>query len=127
MSNTPYQEVDDFMSSKPFISARIPEELLKSLESRVDSTGKSKTDIITDALYEHLGFGKQLQASGVNVEKRIRLLEQWVDRKFRAVEHRLEQLEDTEHESRTLSSSSAQQVNRQQLLPYSAERDATFV
>ena len=117
------------MSSKPFISARIPEELLKSLESHDDSTGKSKTDIITDALYEHLGFGKQLKASGINAEKRIRLLEQWVDRKFRAVEHRLEQLEDAEHESKALSSSSAQQVTRQPLLSYSVEpeRGATLV
>lgn len=111
------------MSSKPFISARIPEELLKSLESHVDSTGKSKTDIITDALYEHLGFGRQLKESGINIEKRLRLLEQWVDRRFRAVENRLDELEETNHKDRVLPSSSAQAVDRKQFLPYQEEAD----
>ncbi|NEP15451.1 MAG: CopG family transcriptional regulator [Leptolyngbya sp. SIO4C1] len=43
------------MSNKASITARIPEELLAQVEAHAQSTGKTKTDILTDALLEYLG------------------------------------------------------------------------
>ncbi|MEL6470663.1 MAG: hypothetical protein AAFQ74_13115 [Cyanobacteria bacterium J06623_4] len=61
------------MSGKPFISARIPEELRDSLEKQMELTGKSKTDIIVDALRKYLNDKDAVFAgdSAVALEKRL--------------------------------------------------------
>ena len=81
------------MATKPFISARIPQELMKRLESRVEATGISKTDIIIDALAKHLGYGHELQEHGIGIERRLTMLEFWLNERLKGLDDRLSSLE----------------------------------
>ena len=96
------------MATKPFVSARIPKELMEQLEAHVDATGSSKTDIIIDALSEHLGYGKKLREHGVGIERRLTMLEYWLHERIKGLDDRLNACEKaSSHENDYLTGKTA--------------------
>lgn len=77
------------MANKPFISARIPEDLQKKLESYVEETERSKTDIIVDALEAYFDVGSKLEKKNSGIEKRLESLENHLSKRFEALEQQI--------------------------------------
>jgi hypothetical protein len=82
------------MTAKPFISARIPQDLLEQLESRADATGESKTDILVEALKEYLDPKEPSTEERSSLEKRLRNFEQWATDRLTNIEEKVEELDD---------------------------------
>jgi predicted DNA-binding protein len=82
------------MANKPFISARISEELLEQLEARSESTGETKTDILVRALTEHLNPGESKDEDYASLETRIRYFERWVSARLANIEDKVSSLEE---------------------------------
>ena len=69
------------MASNPFLSGRIPQELLNRVEKHIQDTGESKTNILIQALAAYLNFPIQLSnSSSSTLEKRLNDLEQQVEK-----------------------------------------------
>lgn len=79
------------MSSNPFISARIPSEVLEQLELRCEATGDSKSKILIKALMSYLE--NPTETSTTSVEKRIRTLENWVHERLKSLEVEVEKID----------------------------------
>ena len=60
---------------KPQIAIRIPPSLLKELNSYVERTGTSKTDVIVSAIATYLGCGSDVPLSQRVVELEARMAE----------------------------------------------------
>jgi hypothetical protein len=90
------------MTAKPFISARIPQDLLEQLESRADATGESKTDILVEALKEYLDPKEPGTEERSSLEQRLRAFEQWAVSRLTSIEEKVEELEHLRYFSRTL-------------------------
>ena len=72
---------DNSMASNPFLSGRIPQELLNRVEKHIQDTGESKTNILIQALAAYLNFPIQLSnSSSSTLEKRLNDLEQQVEK-----------------------------------------------
>ena len=120
------------MAKKPFVSARIPNELMERLEAHAGTTGASKTDIIIDALSEHLGYGKKLREHGIGIERRLTMLEYWLHERIKGLDDRLSACEKTSSynaaympEKASVLAHSASDVPPLPSLPY--DTDASFV
>lgn len=81
------------MATKSFISARIPKHLMERLEAHVEATGDSKTDVIVEALAEHLAHDEESKTRGGSIERRLSSLEHWIFERFRGIDNKLEILD----------------------------------
>src|SRR6476646_2010022 len=90
------------MTAKPFISARIPQDLLEQLESRADATGESKTEILVEALKEYLDPKEPSTEERASLEKRLRNFEQWATNRLTSIEEKVEELDDLRFLARAL-------------------------
>lgn len=90
------------MTAKPFISARIPQDLLEQLESRADATGESKTEILVEALKEYLDPKEQKPSTEerLSLEQRLRAFEQWATNRLTRIEEKVEELDDLRYLAR---------------------------
>jgi hypothetical protein len=74
------------MSNKPFIAARIPEELNQALSTHSETTGESKTQALINALSQYLGVayaapdGAQVNANPLGLLSRVTRLEEIVEK-----------------------------------------------
>ncbi|MBD2451475.1 hypothetical protein H6G76_31005 [Nostoc sp. FACHB-152] len=79
------------MSGNPFISARVPSEVLEQLESYAEATGESKSKILLKALVSYLE--NPTETSITTTEKRIRTLENYVHERFKSLEAEVDKLD----------------------------------
>jgi hypothetical protein len=74
------------MSNKPFIAARIPEELNQALNTHSETTGESKTQALINALSQYLGVayaapdGAQVNANPLGLLSRVARLEKIIEK-----------------------------------------------
>jgi metal-responsive CopG/Arc/MetJ family transcriptional regulator len=96
------------MTAKPFISARIPQDLLEQLESRADERGESKTEILVEALKEYLEPKEQKPSAEerLSLEQRLRAFEQWAVSRLASIEKKVEKLEHPKYLPGTLEARS---------------------
>ena len=83
------------MAANPFISARIPSEILEQLEHYSEVTGDSKSKVVVKALASFLENPNksEYEISITSSEKRIRTLENYMNERFRNLEAQLEKLD----------------------------------
>lgn len=79
------------MPGNPFVSARVPSEVLEQLESYAEATGESKSKILLKALVSYLE--NPTETSTTSAEKRIRTLENYVHERFKSLEAEVEKLD----------------------------------
>lgn len=79
--------------AKPFISARIPEDLLDQLESRALAEHESKTEVLVKALKEYLDPESSKTEGNSSLERRVRVLEHCISKNFMNLEFRVNALE----------------------------------
>lgn len=107
------------MASKPFISARIPDDLNHQLEVRADAEGKSKTDILIGALAEYLDAdgsnkSKTTNQSVRDLERNFGYFQRWVIDKVTKIEDKVYSLEDAQH-SQLVSIEKSQKLLKSEL------------
>jgi hypothetical protein len=74
------------MSNKPFIAARIPEELNQALSTHSEATGESKTQALINALSQYLGVahaapdGAQVNSNPLSLLSRVARLEEIIEK-----------------------------------------------
>ena len=75
------------MSNKVPLNVRVPEEMLEQIEMRVQASGKTKTDIVTDALAKYLGDLSGANTDAIsNLEQQIQHLNQYLLLRLTALE-----------------------------------------
>lgn len=82
------------MANKSFITARIPDELNEKLESYAEETGESKTNILIDALNKYLNSNNSKSDIDINLEERVKYLENFVYEKLMNINTRIDELEE---------------------------------
>ncbi|MEM7065113.1 MAG: ribbon-helix-helix domain-containing protein [Cyanobacteria bacterium P01_B01_bin.77] len=88
------------MSNKVSITARIPEEMLEQVELHAQVAGKTKTDILTDALAKYLGDVSGTNTDAIsNLEQQIQHLNQYLLLRLTALEAKVAALEQNEQPS----------------------------
>lgn len=103
------------MPEKPFIAARIPEELNQALIKHVESSGLNRTEVIIDALATYLKFPTSFTQTNKNdtrlnlLEERISILERLVAAQNLPSSHALDTGESP------LSEPDCEELNRKEL------------
>ena len=82
------------MANKLFVSARIPEELHKKLESYADEIGESKSSVLIDALNKYFSSEDSISEKESNLENQVRYFEQWVFERIKDIDNRVKALEE---------------------------------
>lgn len=83
------------MANKASITARIPEDLLDQVEARVEQTGKSKTEVLTEALTAYLRGDVASARDMATLTQEMHAFQTWAYNHIGSLETRLFSLENS--------------------------------